>query len=280
MAKVYRRPSLAELFQFEPEESDETGKAKYRGVFGWLCGYSADAYFLNDAVERFSTLSENRRSFAGRCYLATLLDRGNAQISPSDVPGVLHLPFRPGKIPFALLHAKVAILGFQHETDPARWACRLVVSSGNWTRQTLEESLDVAYKVDVTSEDLRSATQDSTNNCSDLIAAWKLLKWLKPLFDLRVIENPTLGSETRQAILALEEWMKQVESSASAEPFRFIDNREIPFIEQLPTLLARRAPGKRNYIGMGSGFFESSDRTDKIPSVLARINESLQESSL
>src|SRR5258707_5715226 len=96
--------SLAQLF--DPPDD-------YQGVFGWICGYSADAGFLEDAAERFSGLTKAQREHQGRMMLAVMLDPGNPQILPSEVPGVLHLPARSLTLPFLLLHAKVAILGFQ-----------------------------------------------------------------------------------------------------------------------------------------------------------------------
>ena len=45
----FKPSSLAQLF--EPPD-------QHQGVFGWLCGYSADAGFLEDAVERFSGLTQ------------------------------------------------------------------------------------------------------------------------------------------------------------------------------------------------------------------------------
>lgn len=48
----FKPPSLAQLF--EPPEH-------YQGVFGWVCGYSADSSFLEDVLERFSGLTQAQR---------------------------------------------------------------------------------------------------------------------------------------------------------------------------------------------------------------------------
>jgi len=121
----FKPDSLAQLFK-PPEQ--------HRGAFGWLCGYSADAGFLEDALERFSDLTRDRRAHQGRILLAVMLDPGNPQITPAEPPGALHLPVMAAKLPFALLHAKVAILGFQGADG---FVLRVIVSTGNWTRQTL-----------------------------------------------------------------------------------------------------------------------------------------------
>ena len=59
--------------------------------------------------------------------------------------------------PFRLMHAKVALLGFRSNTDDVeRWQLRLIVSTGNWTRATLEDSLDLAWRIDISSADIKS----------------------------------------------------------------------------------------------------------------------------
>src|SRR5450759_1197819 len=78
------------------------------GCFGWLCGFSADSGFLDDAVERFTRRTHAQRAYEGRIALAVMLDPSNPQITLKEVPGVLHLP-ASSKYPFRLLHAKVAL---------------------------------------------------------------------------------------------------------------------------------------------------------------------------
>lgn len=84
----------------------------------------------------FSGLTRARRAHQGRILLAVMLDPGNPQVTPAEAPGALHLPVKRTGLPFALLHAKVAVLGFQ---SADRFVLRIIVSTGNWTRQTLEE---------------------------------------------------------------------------------------------------------------------------------------------
>jgi len=130
---IFNPLSLAQHFE-APDE--------FFGCFGWVCGYSADFGFLDDAVERFTRRMQAQRAYEGRIALALMLDPGNPQITPNEVPGVIHLALR-GTLPFRLLHAKVALLGFRHASDARQWRLRLIVSTGNWTRQTLEDSLGV-----------------------------------------------------------------------------------------------------------------------------------------
>lgn len=133
----------------------------FRGCFGWVCGYSADVPFLEDAVERFTRRTRAQRAYSGCVAMALMLDPRNAQIQPAQVPGVLHLPINSVSLPFRLMHAKVALLGFQresdedHESDEDEWQLRLIVSTGNWTRGTLEDSLDLAWRIDLCNSDLK-----------------------------------------------------------------------------------------------------------------------------
>ena len=155
-----RPPSLAQHFD-APED--------YTGHFGWLCGYSADALFLDDATERFTRLTHSQRAHQGRIALAALLDPGNPPISLPDAPGAAHLPIVDyAKKPFRLLHAKVALLGFRHQENHSQWRLRLLVSTGNWTRQTLEESLDLIWRIDIASESLSNPDVDIQKNCADI----------------------------------------------------------------------------------------------------------------
>ena len=77
----------------------------FRGEFGWVCGFSADAAFLNDAAERFTRLTQAQRAHEGRIRIALFLDPCNPQIRLSDAPGVAHLPIAGGASrPFRLFH--------------------------------------------------------------------------------------------------------------------------------------------------------------------------------
>jgi len=68
------------------------------GSFGWMCGYSADSVFLEDAVERFTGRTSSQRGFGGQIAIALMLDPSNSQITPQEVPGLLHLPRRGKRV--------------------------------------------------------------------------------------------------------------------------------------------------------------------------------------
>lgn len=274
------------------------GPEDFCGHFGWVCGYSADTAFMNEALARFTGQSEGQRAQAGQTALALMLDPGNPQISFTQTPGLAHLPFLPvqcpaGK-PFVLMHAKVALLGFK---DPSgQWLVRLVVSTGNWTRQTMEESLDLAWCVEVSSAELATASASTLQACADIKAAGEMFDWLKPHFDMRLL-NPSLPGNavhvTSTSSQMFAGWLAQVVSQAKRIKPRFFTSIKKSLLSQLPELISQAGSSadgaqiKRNYLAMGSGFYEKPLEADQskeakaaVPIVLKKIIEETRKSGL
>ena len=257
-------PSLARHFD-APDD--------YIGHFGWLCGYSADAPFLDDALTRFSRMTAAQRAAYGRIFLAVMLDAGNPPILSTDVPGVAHLLLKKGQ-PFRLLHAKVALLGFRHRTEPGRWWLRLLVSTGNWTRQTVEESLDLVWRLDVTQEGCDEAADGIGQDCADIRAAWDLLQWLQQCADTRLL-NATAARRPGESLLArrcVARWLEACSDRAEGQP-RFFDSRKASLLRRLLTKLARHGVKRRSRLVLGSGFFEAGTDTKKelVPLRIVRL---------
>ncbi|MCV2419271.1 hypothetical protein LNV47_01570 [Paucibacter sp. DJ4R-1] len=270
------RPSL--LHKFEAP----TG---YEGAFGWVCGFSADALFLGDAAERFTRRTANQRAHDGRIALAVMLDPCHEPLSTLDVPAVADLPILDfPQRPFRLLHAKVALLGFRR-MDEAGWRLRLVVSTGNWTQQTVEDSLDLGWSIEVGAEELRDsadAPEDLALRCADVRAAAGLLVWMRELFDTRLLDASSVGGPgpTAQAREQLEAWVRACTEAAGLRQ-RFFDSRTASLLSQLVPLIGQHAPeGERNFLALGSGFYEAPSAGSDIPSVLARIEAALREGDL
>ncbi|MCA9090417.1 MAG: hypothetical protein KDA90_17490 [Planctomycetaceae bacterium] len=270
---TFSPPSLSHHFE-APDD--------FVGWFGWLCGYSADAGFLDDAVERFVRKTHAQRAYEGRIALALMLHPGHSQITPKEVPGVLHLPIN-GVQPFKLLHAKVAVLGFRHVTDERQWRLRLLVSTGNWTRETLQDSLDLAWCADLSHEDLKESGNVISQVCADVTAAWSMLDWLRGHFDTRaLIVTPRNQSESVSHVASqqVETWIRKVKKVGKRFVPRFVDNRDASFLAKLPDLVRQHGASARNYIAMGSGFYEKVADRDSIPSVLKTIVDSLKDANL
>jgi len=263
------RMSLAQHFA-APDE--------YIGEFGWMCGYSADAAFMGIAAERFTTESAATRASRGCCRLGLLLDPGNPQLTSAVVPGVIHFPVKRLNLPFLLLHAKVAVLGFRRLDNPRDWQLRVLVSTGNWTRATLEGNIDLAWRVDIDSRVLDGTT---AGDCADLAAAWDLLTWLRGFFDTRILDALPAGrsdTETQMAQQNLALWIGQAAANAQGIA-RFIDNRGQSICAHVQRKVKNTGKAPRNYLAMGSAYYEGANGT-QLPSVLAAVVARLQEQRL
>jgi hypothetical protein len=265
-------PSLAQHFE-APDD--------FLGCFGWLCGYSADVGFLERAVERFTRRSKAQRAYEGRIALALMLDPGNPQMLPTEVPGALHLPIHQGEKPFKLLHAKVALLGFRHTSEP-QWLLRLIVSTGNWACATLEDSLDLAWRVDFSSQDLKTRDESTRQIRADFRSAWEMFTWLRNLFNFGALHAKPPGRQnSKSEATTVEEWIEDAIQVGKGVVPRFFDNRSDSLLKQLPKLIRKHAAScPRNYLAMGSGFYETPDENKRIPSVLQKIADCLQEEGL
>lgn len=251
-----RPPSLSHLF--EPPDGQV-------GVFGWLCGYSADGMFLNAAAERFTRRTRQQRAAVGDVSIVAMLDPGEPRISPVQVPGILHLPLAPRRS--GLLHAKVALLGFRTIGTADKWLVRLIVSTGNWTRQTLEESLDLAWTVELGNE---NDYEDSDQRAADIAAAADFMGYLRG----RVLASPLEATSkiSSEARVRLDKWIEEIKKRATKEP-RFIDSRREALLTQI---LERIGAAKRNHLSIGSGFYEGGEQVG-LPRVLANIIGRLRE---
>ncbi len=222
-----------------------------------------------------------QRANEGRIAIALILDPSNPQLTPMEVPGVMHLPLlkRP---PFRLLHAKLALLGFRHLSDARRWRLRLIVSTGNWTRQTLEDSLDLAWRVDLGDQDFEPEGPLAAQIGSDIGAAWETLDWLRGHFDVRVLSAHVPGRPDPISDSHLvEEWIARARKIGTGITPRFFDNRGRSLLAQLPDLVRTHASqSARNHLCMGSGYYESPNGESEIPSVLGKIVDALQRARL
>ncbi len=259
---------------------------QYVGCFGWLCGYSADCNFLDQAAERFTRQTAAQRAHQGQLALAVMLDPAHPAIALTDAPGVAHLMFKPEqKKPFALLHAKVAVLSYRHEKEPERWLVRLIVSTGNWTIQTVTESLDLVSCIECSSEDVGKLPAWLEQNCTDISAAWQMLQWLSGYFDTRILHAKSSHQAvplTSQSMQWLNGWLSTVAENSSAKTSpRYFDNRKQSLLGQLVPMIHKHTSAvKRNYLGMGSGFFEGTNGNNRLPSVLSKIKTTLQDAGL
>jgi len=260
-----------------------TAPDDFTGAFGWVCGYSADAAFMDIAAERFTGLTRGARAAAGRLYLVLMLDAGNDQITTVAAPGVMHIAALKRAGPYRLMHAKVALLGYRHKLDAGRWLLRLVVSTGNWTCQTLRDSLDLAWRVDLDSETLSDLDDDDRIDCADVAAAWDMLRWLRDRYDAGIVgltDDAGARSPSQLAAKELERWIATASRRRKDAQPRFIDNRRMPLLDAVVGTFAEPDRIVRNYIALGSGFFEGKNGDAEEPAVLRQIVSTLQDEGM
>ncbi|MBQ7607237.1 MAG: hypothetical protein IJU76_04640 [Desulfovibrionaceae bacterium] len=255
--------TLSLLDYFDPPEG-------YTGYFGLVCGYDAQESCAENMVRHFA----DQGLYQGSQVLAFMIDRGSSFRSCPE-KGWLRLYPRELERPFKILHAKVALLVFRDLSCDARWCTRLLVCTGNWTEQTVRRNLDLMWSTEATLSPRGTVKGDDTETTTDVQAAWKFMQYLCKLHDL----TPLLAIAGRQSENAVR-WQQfravldQIRGKDRITP-RFMDNRNASFLNQLS---AHITPHRRNYLGMGSGFFESNTG-DRVPEVLERIVEILHESS-
>ena len=213
----------------------------FHGDFGWVSGFTGHPDVLEEVANRF-THGARRRQASVAVFL-----------HPADQ----HLPMRRGilvpfrrtdvPLPFQLLHAKVAVLHFNGKKGSL---LRLVVSTGNWTHDPLETSLDLFWIVE-----WRQDQENDRQVAADILAAAEMFEWLRGFFDSAVLDLDIGGSRAedglRQAIRLLPK--------TKLPPSRFLDTRRRALQPQVIEHLSAKGVVKRSRLIMGSGYFEAGE---------------------
>lgn len=242
------------------------------GIFAMLTGYSADEHFLNDALEKFTQNIKSKRAYEGVASFALMLDEKHHQITAVDCPGLAHLASNPAvKNKFKLLHAKVALLLFNNK-DTEQKTIRLVVSTGNWTRQTLADSLDLVWSID-----FEIGQHEDEQAQTDIAKAYNFINYTLSFFDGGLLSSISPTSFKYQQFTDALNTFKAVKNITP----RFFDNRNHSLLSQLPDLvIAHTSNRKRNYLCIASGFYEGENPTSKVPKAISEIEQVLNNSGL
>ena len=248
------------------------------GEFALLTGYSASCRFLDDALEKFTHQVSSQRAYDGHISIALMLDPGHEQITTVDCPGLLHLA-SSSEISrgYKLLHAKVGLLLFKNEKTKSQ-TIRLIVSSGNWTVQTLEDSLDLVWSIDYQID-----TTNSQQTSADIAVAYDFLTHTLQYFDHSLLLSAQINPNTIQTAIrykVFKETLLQFKVVEGITP-RFFDNRKQSLLKQLSDLAKSHAGGmKRNKLLLGSGFYEGESNTGKVPKAISAIESTLRIAEL
>lgn len=276
------RSSLIGLFS-PPDE-------KRTGVFGLVCGLSAEDSFIDAALENFTRINSGQRKHATNLSLTLFIDFHNPPLV--SVPGLYNAPpalgveYRKAR----LMHAKVALLGFGEAAAGKPDYYRLIVSTGNWNKEAVNSNINLVWFCDYNLSDLDSDEA--------AVAAADILESLS--FWERLLGTTDLGAGYYQiakpARLRVEAFIANIrEAIPTAKRHirpRFISN-----------ILNEKAPGtslgfqadsigaqvlkrfqdrnepRRNTLICGSGFFENPEQdSSQEPEVIRDLYESLSES--
>ncbi len=148
------RPSLLDLFSAPGD--------KRRGVFGLVCGLSADEQFMDNVLERFSGRSKSQRLHNGHFSLALFIDIHNKPLY--GLPGLTNpSPSRNISAKTRQMHAKVALLGFGESASGMPDYYRLIVSTGNWTKESINNQVNIVWHCDYDLNDQDSKSQEAAD---------------------------------------------------------------------------------------------------------------------
>ncbi len=241
------------------------------GVGGVLCAYSADAEFLDQCLARFSRVSNQSRLARGSIDWTLMLDPEHAVLPSSEVGGLLQLrPRAASERPweFHCMHAKVALLAFgPSRTGEPTWY-RIVVSTGNWTRESACHQLELAWFLDI---DLASPV---LADLDELRAVVGFLQGLSRCYQT----SDTLGLGARRLLVQAA---GRGDPETSSGPLRFMAT--LPCSGEatpgglLPQIRVRLgvAASRFSTIVCGSGFFERGRDPAEQPKVLKELVEQL-----
>lgn len=162
----------------------------YTGDFGWICGFTADARVMREIADRFTVGAGGFLATHRRPALYLVTDPASAQITAEDALGVHHMTLAASwKERFrgrGIFHAKVALLRFVEEapTRPTarRNILRLIVSTGNWTTETLERNIDLFWQTELKFADPGSILKTETDQqaLADILQAYAMFESLRP----------------------------------------------------------------------------------------------------
>jgi hypothetical protein len=130
--------------------------------------------------------------------------------------------------------------------------------------------------------ELKERNDDVSRTCADLSAAWELIAWLSNHFDKRALDATVPGHhESLTQWEMVSEWISAAAMRKKNSKPRFFDSRRHSLLAQLPNLVRTHASSSaRNYLAMGSGFYETSTKVGTFPAVLSNTVSVLQKANI
>lgn len=242
-----------------------------------LCGLSADSPTLERIMSAFTNEPPTQRRASGLVRGLLMLDASQPYAEAQPAAGLLRLASCPATAwasRTALLHAKVALMGFGASRGSAADRWRLVVSTGNWTTATWNDQaqIDLFWTTDWCAKDA-NVDQD-VQALTDIGAALSFFERL--LVSLFASSHRALA-DAPLTVGWLDQWRKRLARTGGARRCKpqFIHSLD----DRLVAGMRDRFDGLRaSTLVAGSGFFEADDRQGGTPAALDAI-ESLGRAS-
>jgi hypothetical protein len=255
------RRDLDALFAPEPNQF---------GTHMLICGLSADIETLERITSAFTGQSKVQRAASGLLRSVLMLDASARLLSPLAVPGMLQLApcaATDWKQQTSLMHAKVALMGYAESPFGAPTALRLVVSTGNWTRETWGSGSQIDMFWTTTCKTLQPGERP-TQAHADIAAA---LAFFEQMMSALYPQSIDFLQKQPLAMTWLEIWKAQLSWSRANRPANFIHSLEKPLFDQIKKHFPKS--GICTLVA-GSGFFEqASKEAAGKPKVLAKLEE-------
>lgn len=236
----------------------------YTGHFGWICGFTAEGPVMREIADRFTIGAGSFAATFQRPALFLTTDPASPQITTDRAPGVHHMTLAPSwRERFSgrgIFHAKVALLHFSDTTSKnhttRRDIFRLVVSTGNWTRETLERNIDLFWSVEFPHSDTAADPAAESQNLADILIACDMFTSLHP----HLSPNPWAAATDSDVIQTpyadTLRLLNELKAPAGMKP-RFFHSLDQPLRKPL---LERFDGSQRDQLTvLGSGFFAGGD---------------------
>lgn len=241
----------------------------YYGQVCICCALSADQIFMEEALERFT--HSGRYSYDGAPNMFLMLDRMGTMLDARQMPGLVQLQAKHDSN-IRVQHAKVALMQFGKSRCTSRlkltsdtvW--RLVVSTGNWTKESACHYIEMVWKSDFYTKDAEVNRQ----LLADLFSAYVFFAELRDSY----VCNDALWKRAE----LLGECLMQFKEERGVQrmaPSRFISTVGGMSLMDAVVPQFRRDGIKRNFIQIGSGFYEKGKDTSK-PEIIQRLDKILK----
>lgn len=244
---------------FEPPEG-------YVGQVCICCALSADQLFMEEALSRFS------KRYDGTPSIFLMLDKTQHMLNASQMPGLVQLQAKNDKN-IRIQHAKVALMQFgkAHCTTKLKLTTdtvwRLAVSTGNWTKESACQNIEMVWKADFFTKDAKINRQ----LLMDLFSACDFFMELRESY----VCNKNLWTRAELLSKCLNQYKEERGIKRMGFSPRFISTiKGNPLIKTIECQF-KKDDIRRNFIQIGSGFYEKETDSSK-PVIIKALDDLLK----